>query len=46
VTWVMWNFVSDRLKTMLVLVKDKCMFCAKLSIGSEITLDAPNGTPR
>jgi hypothetical protein len=25
---------------------DRCMVCAKCTIGSEIILDAPNGTPR
>ena len=25
---------------------DRCMVCAKHSIGSEIVLDAPDGTPR
>jgi hypothetical protein len=27
------------------LVKDKCMACAKRTIGSDIVLDAPDGTP-
>jgi hypothetical protein len=30
----------------LVLVQDRCMFCAECTIGSEIFLDAPDGTPR
>ena len=25
---------------------DRCMVCAKRTIGSEIVLDAPHGTPR
>ena len=25
---------------------DRCMVCAKCTIGFEILLDAPNGTPR
>ena len=25
---------------------DRCMVCAKHTIGSETVLDAPNGTPR
>jgi hypothetical protein len=29
---------------MLVLVQDRCMVCARRTIGSEIILDAPNGT--
>jgi hypothetical protein len=34
--WVMWNLVSVHLATMLVLVQDGCMICAKHTIGSEI----------
>jgi hypothetical protein len=30
----------------LVLVQDRCMVCAKRTIGVEIILDAPDGTPR
>jgi hypothetical protein len=26
--------------------QDRCTVCAKCTIGSEIILDAPNGTPR
>jgi hypothetical protein len=38
--------VSFRLKIMLILTKDNCMVCAKRTIGSQIVLDAPDGTPR
>ena len=31
---------------MLVLVQDRCTVCAKRTIGSEIILDAPDGSPR
>jgi hypothetical protein len=34
------------MEMMLVLVKDKCMVCAKHTIGSEIVLDALDSTPR
>jgi hypothetical protein len=34
------------LETMLVLVQDRCMVCAKHTIGSDIVLDASDGTPR
>ena len=37
---------SVRLEMVLVLVQDRCTVCAKRTIGSEIVLDAPNGTPR
>jgi len=43
---VMWNLVSVRLDTVLVSVKDRCMVCAKHTIGSEIILETPDGTPR
>ena len=42
---VMWNLVSVRLETVLVSVQDRCTVCAKCAIGSEIILDAPDGTP-
>jgi hypothetical protein len=46
VTWVMWNLICFSLETLLVLVQDWCTVCAKYTIGSEIILDAPDGTPR
>ena len=39
-TWVKWNPVSDRLEIVLVLVQERCMVCAKRTIGLEIILDA------
>jgi len=42
----MWNLVSIRLEIVLVLVQDRCMICAERTKGSEIILDAPDGTPR
>jgi hypothetical protein len=30
----------------LILTQDRCMVCAKCTIGAEIILDAPDGTPR
>jgi hypothetical protein len=41
-----WNLVSVHLDTMFGSVQDRCMVCAKHTIGSEIVLDAPDGTPR
>ena len=41
-----WKLVSVRLEIVLVLVKDRCMVCARHSIGSKIIFDAPGGTPR
>jgi hypothetical protein len=46
VTWIMLNLGSIRLETVLVLVQDRCMVSAKSTIGLEIVLDAPDGTPR
>jgi hypothetical protein len=34
------------LETVLILVYDRCMVCAKHTIGSEIVLDALDGSPR
>jgi hypothetical protein len=46
VTWAMWHLVSVGLETMLVSVQDRCMVCAKRTIGSKIILGAPDGNPR
>ena len=37
---------SVRLEIVLVLVQDRCTVCAKRTIGSDMILDAPDGTPR
>ena len=37
---------SVRLELVLVLVQDWCTVCAERTIGSEIVLDALDGTPR
>jgi hypothetical protein len=46
VTWVIWNLTSVHLEILLVLEQDRCTVCAKCTIGSEIILDALDGTPR
>ena len=38
---VLWNLISVRLEMVLVSVQDRCMVCAKRTIGPEIILDAP-----
>ena len=43
---VMWNLLSVRLEIVLVSVQDRCMVSGKHTIGSEIVLDTPDGTPR
>jgi hypothetical protein len=45
-TRIMWNLVSVCLETVLVSVQDQCMVCTKRTIGTEIVLDAPDGTLR
>ena len=40
-TWVLWNHVSDRLEIVLVSVEDRCMVCAKCTIGSDIVFNVP-----
>ena len=40
------EFRSVRLEMVLLLVQDRCTVCAKRTIGSDIILDAPDGTPR
>ena len=37
---------SVRLEMVLVLMEDRCTVCVKRTIGSDIILDAPDGTPR
>jgi len=41
VTRVISNHVSVRLEMLLMSVQDRCMVCAKRTIGSETVLDAP-----
>jgi hypothetical protein len=44
--WVMWNLISVSLETVLVSVQYRCMIWAEHTIGPEIILFAPDGTPR
>jgi hypothetical protein len=37
---------SVRLEVLLFLAQDRCTVCTECTIGSEIILDAPDGTPR
>ena len=41
----MWNLIFVHLEVVLVSVQDRCMVCAKHTIGLEIIMDAPNGAP-
>jgi hypothetical protein len=46
VTWVMWNLVLVHLETVFVSLQDRCTVCTERTRGSEIVLDALDGTPR
>ena len=35
-----------RLDIVLILTQDRCVVCTERTIGSDIILDAPDGTPR
>ena len=45
-TWVKWILVSVHLEIVLASMQDRSMVCVERTIGSEISLDAPDGTPR
>jgi hypothetical protein len=45
VTSVLWNLILVRLATELLSMQDRCTVCAKRTIGLEIILDEPQGTP-
>ena len=45
-TRLKWNLVTVGLEIVLVLVQDRCTVCAERTIGTEIILDTPDGTPR
>ena len=46
VTWVKWMLVSVHLDILLIFNQHRCTVCTEHTIGSEIILDAPDGTPR
>jgi hypothetical protein len=41
-----WKLILVYLEIALILTQDRCMVCAKHTIGSEIILYAPDGTSR
>jgi hypothetical protein len=45
VTWLKWKLGSVRLEIVLLLTHDWCMVCVKHTVGLEIVLEAPDGTP-
>ena len=40
-----WKLLSVRVDKVLILTQDWCVVCAERTIGSEIILVAPDGTP-
>jgi hypothetical protein len=44
--YVKWKLVSVYLEVVIVSAQDRCTVCAEGTIGLEIILDAPDGTPR
>jgi hypothetical protein len=42
----MWKLDSVCLEIVLILMQDRSMVCVECTIGSEIILDAPDGSPR
>jgi hypothetical protein len=38
-------FTSVRLEIVLIFMQVRCTVCTKCTIGSEVVLDAPDGTP-
>ena len=46
VTKLNWKLDLGHLEIVLILMHDQCTVCAEHTIGSEIVLDAPDGTPR
>ena len=43
-TRIKWKLVSVHFEIVLILTHDRCTVCVKRTIGSEIVLDAPDGT--
>jgi hypothetical protein len=46
VTRLRWKLVSVHLEIVLILTQDRCIVYAERTIGLEIILDTPDGTPR
>jgi hypothetical protein len=45
-TRLKWKLVLVHLVIVLILTQDRCIVYVECTIGSEIILDAPDGTPR
>jgi hypothetical protein len=46
VTRLKWKLNSVRLEIVLLLMQDWCSVCVEHTVGPEIVLEAPDGTPR
>jgi hypothetical protein len=46
VKWLKWMLDLVHLEIVLILMQYRCTICAEHIIGSEIVLDAPDGTTR
>ena len=46
VTWVKWKLVSVHWEIVSISTQDMCTVCAKCTMGKEIILGTPDGTPR
>jgi hypothetical protein len=46
VTWINWKLVLVYLEIVLILTQDRGTVCGERTMGSEIVLDTPDGTPR
>jgi hypothetical protein len=41
-----WKFISVQLEIVLILAQDRCTVCAECTMGLEIILGTPDGTPK
>jgi hypothetical protein len=41
-----WKLVSVHLDIVLILIQDRCIVCAECTVGSQIILDAPDGSSK
>ena len=46
VTRLKWKLDSAHLERVLIMMQDRCTVCVECTIGLEIILDAPDGSPR
>ena len=44
-TWVKWKLILLCLEIVLILAQDRCTVCAECTMGMEIILAVPDGTP-